>query len=56
MIICICLNYRTADLVRDINKGKTIKGIIKDVGIDKRCKKCCKFIKEEYKNIKSTKN
>lgn len=52
MIICICLNYRSADLVIDVKKGKSVKNIISELGINKRCRKCCKFIKNEHNNIK----
>lgn len=53
MIICICMNYRTKDLIDDVESGKSLKDIIEDLGIDKSCKKCCQCIKKEYLEINS---
>lgn len=54
MIICVCMNYRTKDLVSDLRLGKSLKSIIQDNGIDKSCKKCCQCIKKEYLEINNS--
>ncbi len=48
MIICICTEYKTSDLIKDLNEKKSLKNIINDLEIEFKCKKCCKFLKEEY--------
>ncbi len=53
MIICICSEYKTSDLVEDVENNKKLKDIVKEKEICNNCKKCCKFLKEEYERISS---
>lgn len=52
MYICLCSGYKTSDLNRDIQNDLSVKQIIENNCIDAGCKKCCRLLKEEYKECK----
>lgn len=55
MIICICTNYKTSHMVKDIEAGLSLKDIVKQQDLKDRCTKCCKTFKEEYNRLSAEK-